>query len=97
MKEEQDKLERQLWEEREDIRKSHEEKVTVAKNKYTTCLTCLSRVDPFSREKMIGVGMSKQEAQVTGIYFTKSSKPCVSAEHCFPLGRSQCPMPSEWS
>jgi len=48
MKEEQDKLERQLWEEREDIRKGHEEKVTVAKNK----------------AKMIGVGMSKQEAQL---------------------------------
>ncbi|KAH9962387.1 hypothetical protein BC827DRAFT_1093537, partial [Russula dissimulans] len=64
MKEEQDKLERQLWEEREDIRKGHEEKVTVAKNKYATCRTCLSRDDPFSRAKMIGVGMSKQEAQL---------------------------------
>jgi hypothetical protein len=33
MKQEQDKLEKQLWEEREDIRKSHEEKVKVAKTK----------------------------------------------------------------
>ncbi|KAI9507170.1 hypothetical protein F5148DRAFT_148875 [Russula earlei] len=38
----------QLWEEREDIRRGHEEKVTVAKNK----------------AKMIGVGLSKQEAQL---------------------------------
>ena len=37
MKEEQDKLEKQLWEEREDIRKGHEEKVKVAKNKYAQC------------------------------------------------------------
>lgn len=47
MKEEQDKLEKQLWEERENIRRSHEEKVKVAKDK----------------AKMIGVGLSKQEAQ----------------------------------
>jgi len=33
MKEEQDKLEKRLWEEREGIRKSHEEKVKVAKTK----------------------------------------------------------------
>jgi hypothetical protein len=37
MKEEQDKLEKRLWEEREDIRRSHEEKVKVAKNKYAQC------------------------------------------------------------
>lgn len=36
MKEEQDKLEKQLWEERENIRTSHEEKVKVAKDKYAT-------------------------------------------------------------
>jgi len=47
MKEEQDNLEKQLWEERENIRKSHEEKVKVARDK----------------AKMIGVGLSKQEAQ----------------------------------
>ncbi|KAI0288257.1 hypothetical protein BC826DRAFT_1039490, partial [Russula brevipes] len=41
MKEEQDKLEKQLWREREDIRRKHEEKVKVAKNKYTTCLILL--------------------------------------------------------
>jgi len=34
MKEEQDKLEKRLWEEREVIRRSHEEKVKVAKTKY---------------------------------------------------------------
>lgn len=34
MKEEQDKLEKRLWEEREDIRRRHEEKVKVAKTKY---------------------------------------------------------------
>ena len=34
MKEEQDKLEKRLWEERENIQKSHEEKVKVAKDKY---------------------------------------------------------------
>jgi hypothetical protein len=34
MKEEQDKLEKRLWEEREVIRRSHEEKVKVAKAKY---------------------------------------------------------------
>ena len=34
MKEEQDKLEKQLWEEREVIRRSHEEKARVAKTKY---------------------------------------------------------------
>jgi hypothetical protein len=34
MKEEQDKLEKQLWEEREYIRRRHEEKVKVAKTKY---------------------------------------------------------------
>jgi hypothetical protein len=33
MKEEQDKLEKRLWEEREDVRRSHEEKVKVAKTK----------------------------------------------------------------
>lgn len=33
MKEEQDKLEKRLWEEREDIRRRHEEKVKVAKTK----------------------------------------------------------------
>jgi len=37
MKEEQDKLEERLWEEREDIRKGHEEKVKGAKNKYAQC------------------------------------------------------------
>ncbi|KAH9983467.1 hypothetical protein BJV74DRAFT_616654 [Russula compacta] len=47
MKEEQDKLEKQLWEERENIRKRHEERVNVAKNK----------------AKMIGVGLSEQDAQ----------------------------------
>jgi hypothetical protein len=36
MKEEQDKLEKHLWEERESIRRSHEEKVKVAKDKYAT-------------------------------------------------------------
>jgi hypothetical protein len=36
MKQEQDKLENQLWEEREAIRKSHEEKVKVAKTKCAT-------------------------------------------------------------
>jgi hypothetical protein len=39
MKEEQDKLEKRLWEEREDIRKGHEEKVKGAKNKYAQCPT----------------------------------------------------------
>jgi hypothetical protein len=34
MKEEQDKLEKQLWEEREVIRRRHEEKAKVAKIKY---------------------------------------------------------------
>jgi hypothetical protein len=34
MKEEQDKLEKRLWEEREDVRRRHEEKVKVAKTKY---------------------------------------------------------------
>jgi hypothetical protein len=34
MKEEQDKLEKQLWEEREVIRRSHEEKAKVAKTKF---------------------------------------------------------------
>jgi hypothetical protein len=38
MKEEQDKLEKRLWEEREGIRRSHEEKVKVAKTKYATYL-----------------------------------------------------------
>jgi hypothetical protein len=37
MKEEQDRLEKQLWEEREDIRKGHEDKVKAAKNKYAQC------------------------------------------------------------
>jgi ribosome-binding factor A len=36
MKEEQDKLEKRLWEEREVIRRSHEEKARVAKTKYAT-------------------------------------------------------------
>jgi len=36
MKEEQDNLEKQLWEEREVIRRSHEAKVGVAKAKYAT-------------------------------------------------------------
>ena len=36
MKEEQDKLEKQLWDERENIRTSHEVKVKVAKDKYAT-------------------------------------------------------------
>jgi len=36
MKEEQDKLEKHLWEERENIQRSHEEKVKVAKDKYAT-------------------------------------------------------------
>jgi len=48
MKEEQDKLEKQLWREREDIRRKHEEKVKVAKNK----------------AKMIGVSLSNQEAEL---------------------------------
>ena len=34
VKEEQDKLEKKLWEEREVIRRSHEEKAKVAKTKY---------------------------------------------------------------
>jgi hypothetical protein len=34
MKEEQDKLEKRLWEEREVIRRNHEEKARVAKTKY---------------------------------------------------------------
>jgi hypothetical protein len=34
MKEEQDKLEKKLWEEREVIRKNYEDKVKVAKTKY---------------------------------------------------------------
>jgi len=34
MKEEQDKLEKKLWEEREVIRRSHEEKARVVKTKY---------------------------------------------------------------
>jgi hypothetical protein len=34
MKEQQDKLEKQLWEEREVIRRSHEEKARVAMTKY---------------------------------------------------------------
>ena len=37
MKEEQDKLEKQLWEERENIRRRHEERVKVAKTKYAPC------------------------------------------------------------
>ena len=36
MKEEQDKLEKRLWQEREGIRRSHEEKVKVAKTKCAT-------------------------------------------------------------
>jgi len=47
-KEEQDKLEKQLWDEREVIRRSQEEKVKVAKTK----------------AKVIGVDLSKQEIQV---------------------------------
>ena len=34
VKEEQDKLEKKLWEEREVIRRSHEEKAKVANTKY---------------------------------------------------------------
>lgn len=34
MKEEQDKLEKQLWDERDVIRRRHEEKAKVAKTKY---------------------------------------------------------------
>jgi hypothetical protein len=34
MKEEQDKLEKKLWEEREVIRRGHEEKARVAETKY---------------------------------------------------------------
>jgi hypothetical protein len=55
MKEEQDKLEKQLWEGREVIRRSHEEKVRVAKTK----------------AKMIGVDLSKQEAQLMSDNFQK--------------------------
>lgn len=55
MKEEQDKLEKQLWERREVIRRSHEEKARVAKTK----------------AKMIGVGLSKQEAQLMSDNFRK--------------------------
>jgi hypothetical protein len=43
VKEEQDKLEKQLWEEREVIRRSHEEKVKVAKTKYATISPFFSR------------------------------------------------------
>jgi len=55
MKEEQDKLEKQLWEEREAIRRSHEEKARVAKTKV----------------KMIGIDLSKQEAQLMSDNFRK--------------------------
>ncbi|KAH9991439.1 hypothetical protein BJV77DRAFT_529422 [Russula vinacea] len=55
MKEEQDKLEKRLWQEREGIRRSHEEKVKVAKTK----------------ANMIGVGLSKHEAQVLSDSFQK--------------------------
>jgi hypothetical protein len=51
MKEEQDKLEKQLWQEREDIRRKHEEKVKVAKNKYTTCLILLFHHSPSLQDK----------------------------------------------
>jgi len=34
VKEEQDKLEKQLWEEREVMRRSHEERAKVAETKY---------------------------------------------------------------
>jgi len=40
VKEEQDKLEKKLWEEREVIRRNHEEKEKVAKTKYATILLC---------------------------------------------------------
>jgi hypothetical protein len=64
MKEEQDKLEKQLWEEREDIRKSHEEKVKVAKTKCVSRPLLPSPFQPFYRAKMIGVGLSKHDAEV---------------------------------
>jgi hypothetical protein len=64
MKEEQDKLEKQLWDEREYIRRSHEEKVKVAKNKYASSLDLLFPYRLSCRAKMVGVGLSTQEAQV---------------------------------
>jgi len=54
-KEEQDKLEKQLWDEREVIRRSQEEKVKVAKTK----------------AKVIGVDLSKQEIQLMSDNFRK--------------------------
>lgn len=51
MKEEQDKLEKKLWTERENIRKSHEERVNVAKNKYVSCPPFLSPLPTFLQGK----------------------------------------------
>jgi len=52
MKEEQDKLEKQLWEERENIRRSHEEKVKVARDKYATNpLSFCSHTDRLSGQR----------------------------------------------
>ena len=81
MKEEQDKLEKQLWEERENIRRSHEEKVKVAKDKYAnqSSIFLFSYRSSF-RAKMIGVGLSKQEAQVNTFYVVNPSVFCLRAE-----------------
>lgn len=64
MKQEQDKLEKQLWEEREGVRKSHEEKVEVAKTKYASNPLLPLPYQPSYRAKMIGVGLSKHDAEV---------------------------------
>ncbi|KAI0253141.1 hypothetical protein BJV78DRAFT_1281206 [Lactifluus subvellereus] len=63
MKQEQDKLEKQLWEEREGVRKCHEEKVEVAKTKCASNLLLPSPYQPSYRAKMIGVGLSKHDAE----------------------------------
>jgi hypothetical protein len=67
MKEEQDKLEKRLWEEREGIRRSYEEKVKVAKTK----------------ANMIGVGLSKHEAQALSDSFQKELRK-FDAEQVLP-------------
>ena len=64
MKQEQDKLEKQLWEEREGVRKSHEEKVEVAKTKCASNPLLPSPYQPSYRARMIGAGLSKLDAEV---------------------------------
>ena len=68
MKEEQDKLEKQLWDEREYIRRSHEEKVKVAKNKYATSLDLSSVPIPTVLQGKDGRGRPV-DAGSTGITF----------------------------